>query len=41
MFKISSLFPRMAFSEKDETDVYLYLKDKGFEDSVANVLQGN
>ena len=28
------------FASKDETDVYLYLVDHGFDDSIAKVFEG-
>ena len=28
------------FANKDETDVYLYLVDHGFDDSIAKVFEG-
>ena len=29
-----------VFADKDETDVYLYLVDHGFDDSIAKVFEG-
>ena len=30
----------MDFASKDETDVYFYLVDKGFDQDVAKILEG-